>query len=53
MKTVDIKMIKENGSISLGFSDFLVKYITMTKRWDYVFDCLSSGKKIDTSNWDY
>jgi hypothetical protein len=53
MKTLDVKMIKEKGSISLGFSDFLVEYITKTKRWDYVFDCLNSGKKIDTSNWDY
>jgi len=53
MKTLDVKMIKENGSISLGFSYFLVEYITRTKRWDYVFDCLNRGKKIDTSNWDY
>jgi hypothetical protein len=53
MKTVEIKMITENGSTSLGFSDLLVEYITRTKRWDYVFDCLNSGKKIDKSNWEY
>jgi hypothetical protein len=53
MKTLDVKMIKENGSISLGFSEILVDYITRNKKWDYIFDCLRNNKKIDKSNWDY
>jgi len=53
MKTLDVKMIKENGSVSLGFSKILVDYITINNKWDYVFDCLQNNKKIDKSNWDY
>ena len=53
MVKLEVKMIEENGSISLGFSSLLVDYITRTKKWDYVFECLKNNKKIDKSNWDY
>jgi len=53
MKMLEIKMKKENGSISLGFSQLLVNYITKTQKWNYVFDCLKNGHKIDMSNWKY
>lgn len=53
MKILDIKLETENGSTSLGFSQILVDYITKTKKWDYVFDCIINGKKINRDNWDY
>jgi hypothetical protein len=53
MVKLEVKMIEENGSISLGFSSLLVDYITRTKKWNYVFECLKNNKKIDKSNWDY
>ena len=53
MKILDIKLETENVSTSLGFSQILVDYITKTKKWDYVFDCIINGKKINRDNWDY
>jgi hypothetical protein len=53
MVKLEVKMIKENGSISLGLSKILVDYITRNKKWDYIFECLLNNKKIDKSNWDY
>ena len=53
MKILDIKLETENGSTSLGFSQILVDYITKNQTWDYVFDCIINGKKIDKSTWDY
>ena len=53
MKVLDITMKTENGSKSLGFSQILVDYITKTERWNYVFDCLVNGHKIDKTNWNY
>jgi hypothetical protein len=53
MIKLEVKMIEKNSSISLGFSSLLVDYITRTKKWNYVFECLKNNKKIDKSNWDY
>ena len=53
MKILDIKLETENGSTSLGLSQILVDYITKTKKWDYVFDCIINNKRIDKSNWYY
>ncbi len=53
MKILDIKLETENGSTSLGFSQILVDYITKNQKWDYVFDCITKGKKINRDNWDY
>jgi hypothetical protein len=53
MKVLDIVMKTKNGSRSLGFSQILIDYITKTKKWNYVFDCLVNGHKIDKTNWNY
>ena len=52
MKMLDITLKTKNGSTSLGFSQFMVEYISKTEKWGYVFDCIINGKKIDMSNWD-
>ena len=53
MRILEIKMKKESGSVSMGFSQLLADYITKTQRWNYVFDCLKNGQEIDKSDWDY
>jgi hypothetical protein len=53
MKILDITLKTKNGSTSLGFSQFMVEYISKTEKWGYVFDCIINGEKIDMSNWDY
>jgi hypothetical protein len=53
MKMIDIKLKTETGSTSLGLSQTLVDYITKTKKWDYIFDCIINNKRIDRTNWYY
>lgn len=50
---LDIKVKTQNGERLMGFSQLLVDYITKTKRWNYVFDCLLNGQKINRTGWDY
>jgi hypothetical protein len=53
MMVLDITMKTKNGSRTLGFSQILIDYITKTKKWNYVFDCLVNERKIDKTNWNY
>ena len=53
MVKLNITLKTETGSTSFGLSQTLVDYITKTKKWDYVFDCILNNKRIDRSNWYY